>query len=85
MMAVSGPACRVCADPRWQGNRRGKEGREGEGGNSERWRWRWRCTSRRLSEEKRMMTAVTERFKATIRYEAGERVEGHRAPRYQWG
>lgn len=32
MMAVSGPACRVCADPRWQGNRRGKEGREGEGG-----------------------------------------------------
>lgn len=32
-----------------------------------------------------MMTAVTERFKATIRYEAGERVEGHRAPRYQRG
>lgn len=55
------------------------------GGNRERWRWRWRCTSRRLSEENRMMTAVTERFKATIRYEAGERVEGHRAPRYQWG
>lgn len=25
-----------------------------------------------------MMTAVTERFKATIRYEAGERVEGCR-------